>query len=155
MQEQAPARRRAHRPRASRPSSRGRGTAAGLGHSLQSNAKALEGRQHADRDAQFHYLNERVRRSLAAGTAVISVDTKRKELVGRFKNAGREWRRQGEPERVNVHDFVDPTLGKAIPHGVYDLAADSGSVNVGTDHDTGAFAVGSNRPWWQQVGQPV
>lgn len=123
------------------------------GYSLQGNAKALEGRQHADRDAQFRYLNERVRESLAAGAPVISVDTKKKELVGPFKNAGRQWRRHGEPERVNVHDFMDPGLGMAIPYGVYDLAADSGWVNVGTDHDTGTFAVESIRRWWQQVGQ--
>lgn len=126
-----------------------------LGYSLQGNAKALEGRQHQDRDAQFRYLNERVRDSLAAGEPVISVDTKKKELVGRFKNGGREWHRQGEPERVNVHDFLDPELGKAIPYGVYDLAADSGWVNVGTDHDTAAFAVESIRRWWQQVGRAV
>jgi DDE family transposase len=122
-------------------------------YSLQGNAKVVEGKQHPDRDAQFRYLNEQVRQSLEAGTPVISVDTKKKELVGNFKNAGREWQREGEPERVNVHDFADPELGKAIPYGVYDLAEDSGWVNVGTDHDTAAFAVESIRRWWQQVGR--
>ena len=102
-------------------------------------------RQHPDRDAQFRYLNDRVREHLAAGHPVISVDTKKKELVGKFKNGGREWQPKGEPEPTNVHDFIDKELGKAIPYGVYDVAADSGWVSVGTDHDTAEFAVATIR----------
>jgi transposase len=124
----------------------------GEGFSLQGNVKTLEGRQHPDRDAQFGYLNEQARAHRDAGQPVISVDTKKKELVGEFKNSGREWRPAGEPVKVGVHDFPDKELGKAIPYGIYDVAADSGWVNVGTDHDTAAFAVASIRRWWQAAG---
>jgi hypothetical protein len=123
------------------------------GYRLQRPAKTLEGAQHADRDAQFRYLNQQARTQLAAGQPVVSVDTKKKELVGSFANGGREWQPSGEPERVNVHDFPDPTLGKAIPYGVYDLGRNSGWVGVGIDHDTAAFAVQTLRRWWQQVGR--
>lgn len=123
------------------------------GFSLQSNAKTLEGKQNPDRDAQFRYLNEQVRTHQEAGEPVVSVDTKKKELVGEFHNAGREWRPKGEPVEVGTHDFPDKELGKAVPYGVYDLAADSGWVNVGTDHDTAAFAVESIRRWWHGVGR--
>jgi DDE family transposase len=120
--------------------------------SLQGNAKTIEGRQHPDRDAQFRYLGEQVSEYRAAGDPVISVDTKKKELVGEFKNAGREWTPQGQPEQVNVHDFMDKQLGKAIPYGVYDLGTNTGWVSVGVDHDTAQFAVATIRSWWQQVG---
>src|SRR6266498_2542086 len=120
--------------------------------SLQANAKTIEGKQHPDRDAQFGYINQQAKEYLAAGAPVISVDTKKKELVGAYKNAGRQWRRQGEPVAVNTHDFPDPQVGKAIPYGIYDLAADAGWVNVGTDHDTAAFAVESIRRWWRGCG---
>jgi len=120
--------------------------------SLQGNAKTIEGRQHPDRDAQFRYIGEQVSEYRAAGDPVISVDTKKKELVGEFKNAGREWTRQGQPEQVNVHDFMDKQLGKAIPYGVYDLGTNTGWVSVGVDHDTAQFAVATIRSWWQQVG---
>jgi hypothetical protein len=123
------------------------------GFSLQANAKTLEGSQHPDRDAQFGYINEQARAHRQAGDPVVSVDTKKKELVGEFKNGGREWRPKGEPARVRTHDYADPALGKAIPYGVYDLAADAGWVNVGTDHDTAAFAVESIRRWWAGAGQ--
>ena len=112
----------------------------------------MEGARHPDRDAQFRYLNEQARTQLAAGQPVVSVDTKKKELVGRFANGGAEWQPTGEPDQVNVHDFPDPTLGKAIPYGVYDLGRNTGWVGVGTDHDTAAFAVQTLRRWWQQVG---
>ncbi len=124
----------------------------GMGFSLQANVKTKEGTEHPDRDAQFGYLNTRVKTQLAAGEPVISVDTKKKELVGEFKNAGRELRPKGDPARVNVHDFVTD-LGRANPYGVYDLAADSAWVSVGTDHDTSSFAVQTIRRWWQQMGQ--
>ncbi|MFF5781645.1 ISAzo13 family transposase [Streptomyces virginiae] len=131
-------------------------TVAGLlreeGFSLQANAKTLEGSQHVDRDAQFRYLNQQAREHRDAGQPVISVDTKRKELVGEFKNDGRQWRPAGDPVPVNMHDFADPKLGKAIPYGIYDLAANTGWVNVGTDHDTAAFAVESIRRWWHGQG---
>ena len=120
--------------------------------SLQANTKTIEGRQHPDRDAQFRYLGEQVSEHRAAGDPVISVDTKKKELVGQFKNAGQEWTPQGRPEQVNVHDFMDTQLGKAIPYGVYDVGANTGWVSVGVDHDTAAFAVATIRTWWQQVG---
>jgi hypothetical protein len=123
------------------------------GYRLQRTAKTLEGAQHPDRDAQFHYLNEQAKIHLTDGQPVLSVDTKKKELVGRFANGGREWQPTGEPERVNVHDFPDPTLGKAIPYGVYDVGANRGWVSVGVDHDTAAFAVQTLRRWWQQVGR--
>jgi len=122
------------------------------GYRLQRTVKTLAGAQHADRDAQFRYLNEQAKQHLAAGQPVVSVDTKKKGLVGRFANGGREWQPTGEPERVNVHDFPDPTLGKAIPYGVYDLGRNTGWVSVGTDHDTAGFAVATLRRWWEQVG---
>ncbi|CAM5668992.1 ISAzo13 family transposase ISStsp1 [Streptomyces avidinii] len=123
------------------------------GFSLQANSKTLEGNQHPDRDAQFRHLNEQAREHRDAGQPVISVDTKKKELVGEFKNDGRQWRPAGDPVPVNMHDFADPKLGKAIPYGVYDLAENTGWVNVGTDHDTAAFAVESIRRWWHGQGQ--
>ena len=122
------------------------------GFSLQANAKTIEGGQHPDRDAQFDYLNAQAKAHLAADAPVISVDTKKKELVGAFKNGGSEWRPGGDPERVKVHDFIDPALGKANPYGVYDIATDTGWVSVGTDHDTPVFAVNTIRSWWQAVG---
>jgi hypothetical protein len=123
-----------------------------LGFSLQSNRKVREGRQHPDRDAQFRYINQVTKAALAAVGPVLSVDTKKKELVGDFRNAGREWRRTGQPERVRTHDFKDKQLGKAIPHGVYDVGADEGWITVGVDRDTSQFAVNSIRRWWQQLG---
>jgi hypothetical protein len=123
------------------------------GFSLQGNAKTIEGSQVPDRDAQFRYLNEQVREHRDAGEPVVSVDTKKKELVGNYHNGGREWRPAGEPARVKSHDFPDLELGKAIPYGIYDLAADTGWVNVGTDHDTAAFAVESIRRWWNDAGR--
>jgi transposase len=123
------------------------------GFSLQGNAKTIEGNQVRDRDAQFRYLNEQVREYRADGQPVISVDTKKKELVGNYHNGGREWRPAGEPVQVKDHDFPDLELGKAIPYGIYDLAADAGWVNVGTDHDTAAFAVESIRRWWNDAGR--
>ncbi|MGW3168483.1 ISAzo13 family transposase, partial [Streptomyces sp. NPDC001142] len=125
------------------------------GFSLQANAKTVEGRQHPDRDAQFNYINEQAKAHQAGGDPVISVDTKKKELVGNYKNAGREWHREGEPVGVQTHDFPDAEVGKAIPYGVYDLAGNTGWVNVGTDHDTAAFAVESIRRWWHGAGQPA
>src|SRR5438552_13786903 len=121
--------------------------------SLQGNAKTSEGKRHPDRDAQFRYINEQVRGHLAAKDPVVSVDAKKKELVGEFKNSGQEWRPKGEPASVSTHDFPDRELGKAIPYGVYDLAANAGWVNVGTDHDTAAFAVESIRRWWNAAGR--
>jgi hypothetical protein len=123
------------------------------GFSLQGNSKTVEGKQHPDRDAQFSYIGQQAREHLAAGDPVVSVDAKKKELVGEFKNGGREWRPKGRPARVDAHDFPDRELGKAIPYGVYDLAANSGWVNVGTDHDTAAFAVESVRRWWNGAGR--
>ncbi|GHG25210.1 hypothetical protein GCM10017667_71430 [Streptomyces filamentosus] len=129
----------------------GADTVAGLlrqeGFRLQANAKTLEGSQHANRDAQFRYINEQARDHRDAGQPVISVDTKKKKLVGDFHNHGRSWRPTGDPVPVRVHDFAVPQLGKAIPYGIYDLAANTGWVNVGTDHDTAAFAVESIRRW--------
>jgi transposase len=123
------------------------------GFSLQSNAKTLEGKQHPDRDAQFRYLNEQARNHQDGEAPVISVDTKKKELVGPFKNSGREWEPRGEPVRVDTHDFPDRELGRVVPYGIYDVAANTGWVNVGTDHDTAAFAVESIRRWWNGVGR--
>ena len=123
------------------------------GFSLQGNTKAVEGAAHVDRDAQFAYLNHQSTAHIDAGQPVISVDTKKKELVGPYKNAGRQWRPAGEPVRVNVHDFLDPDLGKANPYGVYDVAANTGWVSVGTDHDTAAFAVATIRRWFHQIGK--
>jgi hypothetical protein len=125
-----------------------------LGYSLQAMAKTTEGRQHPDRDAQFRYLAEQVDDHLAAGQPVVSVDTKKKELVGAYKNGGQEWQPKGEPAPANVHDFIGPE-GKAIPYGVYDVAADAGWVSVGRDHDTSAFAVATLRRWWQTMGAPT
>jgi hypothetical protein len=126
-----------------------------LGYSLQANRKTLEGASHPDRDAQFEHLNQRVAEQVARGEPAISVDTKKKELVGDFKNGGRELRPAGDPEPVRVHDFIIPALGRANPYGVYDLAQDAGWVSVGTDHDTAAFAVESIRRWWTSMGRAV
>lgn len=126
---------------------------AGQNYSLQGNRKTLEGGSHPDRDAQFQFIAERAKTHLDAGEPVISVDTKKKELVGLYKNAGRAYRRKGEPIRVKVHDFIDDQLGKAAPYGVYDLKNNEGWVNVGTDHDTSAFAVESIRRWWNLMGR--
>ena len=124
-----------------------------LGYSLQANRKVLEGGQHPDRNAQFEYLNRQVQAQLAAGQPASSVDAKKKELVGPFKNGGRELRPKGRPEPVRVHDFVDKELGRAMPYGVYDLARNQGWVSVGIDHDTAEFAVASLRHWWRTLGQ--
>jgi len=123
-----------------------------LGYSLQANVKTREGASHPDRDAQFRHINATAKAAVAAGWPVISVDCKKKELVGDFKNGGREWHLKGKPELVRVHDFKDKQLGKAIPYGVYDLKLDKGYVNVGIDHDTAQFAVNSIRSWWQYLG---
>jgi transposase len=125
------------------------------GYSLQANSKSLEGASHADRDKQFLHINEKVSDHLQRCQPVISVDTKKKELVGDFKNNGRELRPQGDPEKVRVHDFVIPELGRAAPYGVYDIANNTGWVSVGVDHDTSAFAVESIRRWWYWMGQGV
>jgi transposase len=125
----------------------------GLGYSLQANRKTREGGTHPDRDAQFEHLNAQAGAFLAAGEPVVSVDAKKKELVGDFKNAGREWRPQGDPEQVQVYDFPLPGLGRATPYGVYDLGRNTGWVNVGIDHNTAAFAVESIRRWWNEVGR--
>jgi hypothetical protein len=122
-------------------------------YSLQANRKTMEGASHPDRDAQFQYINAEVSRRMRAGRPVISVDTKKKELVGRFKNGGRQWRPKGRPEPVNVHDFLDPKKGKAIPYGVYELARNVGWVSVGIDHDTARFAVATIRRWWRELGR--
>jgi hypothetical protein len=121
-------------------------------YSLQANVKTLEGTHHPDRDAQFRHLNEQVKEFLSAALPVISVDTKKKELVGPYKNGGQEWQPKGEPVEVNVHDFPDPKVGKAIPYGIYDVGRNTGWVNVGQDHDTASFAVASLRRWWKVVG---
>ncbi len=126
-----------------------------LGYTLQANAKTREGSHHPDRDGQFEHINDRVADFLAAGQPVISVDTKKKERVGDFKNGGREWRPQGRPEEVKVHDFADKTLGRVAPYGVYDVARDIGWVNVGISHDTAAFAVESIRRWWRRLGRDL
>ena len=125
------------------------------GYTLQANRKTREGSQHPDRDAQFHYLNDQIHGAQQRDEPVISVDTKKKELVGDFKNPGREWRPKGTPERVRVHDFVIPEQGKAIPYGVYDLSRDEGWVSVGIDHDTASFAMNAIRSWWQKMGRTV
>jgi hypothetical protein len=124
-----------------------------LGYSLQANRKTREGASHPDRDAQFGYINEQVKAALAAGEPAISVDTKKKELVGDFKNGGREWRPQGRPEAVRVHDFLIPGLGRAVPYGVYDIGENAGWVSVGIDHDTASFAVNAIRRWWHMMGR--
>ncbi len=123
------------------------------GYSLQANRKTREGTNHPDRDAQFEHINRRVRRQLKRGAPAISVDTKKKELVGDFKNGGQEWRPKGKPEEVRVHDFLDREKGKAIPYGVYDLGANKGWVSVGVDHDTASFAVNTIRRWWRNMGR--
>jgi hypothetical protein len=125
------------------------------GYSLQANRKVREGPQHPDRDAQFRYINDQVQRFQKRQQPAVSVDTKKKELVGDFKNGGREWRPKGQPERVRVHDFKIPELGKAIPYGVYDLHRNEGWVSVGIDHDTSSFAVNAIGRWWERMGQPV
>jgi hypothetical protein len=122
------------------------------GYSLQAPNKSVEGTQHPDRNAQFEHINAKAHASIKRGVPVISVDTKKKELVGNFKNGGREWHRQGEPELVDVHDFPSDAIGKAIPYGVYDVAANDGFVSVGVDHDTPVFAVTSIEAWWKRVG---
>jgi hypothetical protein len=124
-----------------------------MDYSLQGNRKTEEGNDHPDRDEQFEYINEQVRRALAAGRPVISVDTKKKELVGNYENKGRQWRKSKSPQKVNGHDFPGPSVPRAYPYGIYDLARNRGFVNVGTDHDTGAFAVASIRGWWRFEGR--
>lgn len=123
------------------------------GYSLQGNTKTKEGSQHPDRDAQFNYLSEQSKTFLAQGLPVVSMDAKKKELVGQFENPGREWQPQKQPVVVNVHDFPDPQLGKAIPYGIYDIGQNAGWVSVGQDHDTASFAVASLHRWWQLVGK--
>jgi Rhodopirellula transposase DDE domain len=122
------------------------------GYSLQGNRKTLEGKSNPDRNAQFEFINTSVKRFQQRGQPVISVDTKKKELVGAFKNVGREWQPKGEPEEVKVHDFLDPALGKAIPYGVYDLSENQGWVSVGIDHDTAYFAAQAIGRWWKKMG---
>jgi len=124
-----------------------------LHYSLQANSKTKEGAQHIDRDAQFRYINTQATAFLNAGQPVISVDTKKKELVGNYKNNGREWRPKSTPDPVNVHDFIDPDLPRAVPYGVYDLADNVGWVSVGTDHDTASFAANAIRRWWLSMGR--
>jgi transposase len=123
-----------------------------LGYSLQANVKVIEGASHPDRDAQFGYINDQVRRHLRRGEPVVSVDTKKKELIGNYKNGGREWRPAGEPEEVETYDFIDPKAGKAIPYGIYDVRLNRGFVSVGIDADTAAFAVAALRSWWRMEG---
>ena len=124
-----------------------------LGYSLQGNRKTTEGTSHRDRDAQFHYIHGQVQAFQGRGQPVVSVDTKKKELVGDFKNGGQEWRPKGNPERVRTHDFVDKVLGKVNPYGVYDPVANVGWVSVGVDHDTAEFAVETLRRWWEKMGR--
>ena len=125
----------------------------GLDYSLQANRKTLEGKGHPDRDARFRYLNEQVRRHVRRGEPVLSVDTKRKELVGNFKSGGQAWRPESDPGKVKAHDFIDPELGKAIPYGILDVGRNRGWVSVGVDHDTAAFAVAALRSWWTGEGR--
>jgi hypothetical protein len=122
------------------------------GYSLQSNCKTKEGKDHPDRDAQFRHINHRVLALQERGQPVISIDTKKKELIGNFRNGGREWQPKGEPEQVLVHDFMDKELGKAIPYGVYDITENQGWVSVGIDHDTARFAAEAIRRWWKKMG---
>jgi len=124
-----------------------------MDYSLQGNRKTEEGDDHPDRDAQFEHINEQVRQALAARRPIISVDTKKKELIGNYENQGRQWRKSKSPQRVNGHDFPGPTVPRAYPYGIYDLARNRGFVNLGTDHDTGAFAVASIRGWWRFEGR--
>jgi hypothetical protein len=128
---------------------------ASLGYSLQGNFKTKEGGNHPDRDAQFRYLNDQVRRHLDKGLPVISVDTKKKELVGEYLNRGVEWQKEGKPEEVNVYDFLNVEIGKGIPHGIYDVGTNLGWVTVGRDHDTATFAVSSLRRWWEGMGRAM
>lgn len=123
-----------------------------LGYSVQAPKKSVEGTQHPERNAQFEHINAQAKKCIKRGTPFISVDTKKKELIGNFKNAGVEWQRKGEPELVDVHDFPSQAIGKAIPYGIYDVGDDSGFVNVGTDHDTPVFAVASIETWWKRMG---
>ena len=124
-----------------------------MDYRLQSNRKTEEGNDHPDREAQFEYINEQVRQALAGGRPVISVDTKKKELIGNFENEGRQWRKAKSPQKVNGHDFPGPSVPRAYPYGIYDLGRNTGFVNVGTDHDPGAFAVASIRGWWRFEGR--
>lgn len=126
-----------------------------LGYSLQANVNTLEGTSHPDRDQQFRYINTQVKRYIQRKRPVISVDTKKKELVGPYKNAGQTWRKHGDPQPVNRHDFPDKQRGKAIPYGVYDMGQNVGWVHVGRDHDTASFAVESIRRWWGHLGKPL
>lgn len=126
-----------------------------LGYSLQSTRKTREGGNHPDRDAQFQHIAHQVTQYQTTGDPVISVDTKKKELIGDFKNGGQEWQPKGKPEAVRVYDFIDPALGKVAPYGVYDLTTNQGWVSVGIDHDTAEFAVESIRRWWREMGQPL
>lgn len=123
-----------------------------IGYSLQANAKKMEGKDHSDRDEQFCHINAQVKKYLRKQWPVISVETKKKELVGEFKNAGREWRKKGNPRKVKTHDFLDKELGKAVPYGVYDIGKDLGWVNVGCDGDTASFAIERIRRWWREMG---
>jgi hypothetical protein len=125
----------------------------GMRYSLQGNRKTEEGKDHPDRDAQFQHINEEVRAALAGGQPVVSVDTKKKELLGNYANSGRQWRPVKQPHKVNGHDFPDPSVPRAFPYGIYDLRRNTGFVNVGTDHDTGAFAVASIHGWWRAEGR--
>jgi hypothetical protein len=122
-------------------------------YSLQANRKTQEGSSHPDRDAQFGYINQQAMAALAEGRPVVSVDTKKKELIGDFKNSGQEWQPRGQPQKVNVHDFPDKKLGKAVPYGVYDVANNEGWVSVGTNHDTAPFAAASIGRWWREMGR--
>ena len=124
-----------------------------LQYSLQSNRKVLEGKNHPDRDAQFSHINRKIASFHQRGAPVVSVDAKKKELVGEYKNGGREYRPKGVPRKVQVHDFPDPRLGKAIPYGVYDVGANQGWVSVGVDHDTAEFATETLKRWWEMMGQ--
>lgn len=124
-------------------------------YSLQSNRKTEEGADHPDRDAQFRHINQCVKKALAAGRPVISVDTKKKELIGNYDNAGRQWLTAKQPRQVSGHDFPSPEVPRAYPYGIYDLGLNAGFVNIGTDHDTAAFAVASLRGWWRAEGRPL
>ncbi len=126
-----------------------------LGYSLQSNRKTIEGKGHPDRDAQFEFINRRVKAFQRQGQPVVSVDAKKKELVGQFRNGGREWQPRGQPEEVEVYDFAKKDLGKVIPYGIYDQTANTGWVSVGVDHDTAEFAVETLRRWWRKIGRRV
>ncbi|MEK7070650.1 MAG: ISAzo13 family transposase [Patescibacteria group bacterium] len=126
-----------------------------MNYSLQANRKTIEGKQHPDRDAQFQYINQLAKKQQKKGQPVISVDTKKKELIGNFKNSGKNWRPKGIPEKVQVHDFIDKELGKVAPYGVYDLTRNEGWVSVGIDHDTAAFAVATIKRWWEKMGKCV